>query len=145
MATSSRLENLAKIGQLKAEPPAQTEIDGLVSSGRKRLKDARNPANALESRFELAYNAAHAFSLAALRRCGYRSQNRYLMFQVLPHTLGITDAQWRLLALCHDRRNKMEYEGIAEIDEGLVAELVEVAEQVRHKLEALGPIRPPST
>jgi hypothetical protein len=60
MATSSKLENLAKIGQLKAEPPAQTEIDGLVSSGRKRLDDARNPANALESRFELAYNAAHA-------------------------------------------------------------------------------------
>jgi hypothetical protein len=145
MATSSKLENLAKIGQLKAEPPAQTEIDGLVSSGRKRLDDARNPANALESRFELAYNAAHAFSLAALRRHGYRSQNRYLVFQALPHTLGMTDTQWRLLALCHDRRNKMEYEGIAEIDEGLVAELVEVAEQVLHKLEALGPIQPPST
>jgi hypothetical protein len=145
MVTSSKLENLAKIGQLKAEPPAQTEIDGLVSSGRKRLDDARNPANALESRFELAYNAAHAFSLAALRRHGYRSQNRYLVFQALPHTLGMTDTQWRLLALCHDRRNKMEYEGIAEIDEGLVAELVEVAEQVLHKLEALGPIQPPST
>jgi hypothetical protein len=53
MATSSKLENLAKIGQLKAEPPAQTEIDGLVSSGRKRLDDARNPANALESPEEL--------------------------------------------------------------------------------------------
>jgi hypothetical protein len=67
MPSSSNLENLAKIGQLKAEPPAQSEIDGLVASGRKRLKDAKNPANALESRFDLAYSAAHAFSLAALR------------------------------------------------------------------------------
>jgi|SRR2546422_3444611 len=72
MATSSNLENLAKIGQLKAESPAQSEIDGLIASGRKRLKDAKNPTNALESRFELAYSAAHAFSLAALRWRGYR-------------------------------------------------------------------------
>src|SRR5689334_4042482 len=57
MPSSSNLENLAKIGQLKAEPPAQSEIDGLVASGRKRLKDAKNPVNALESRFDLAYSA----------------------------------------------------------------------------------------
>jgi len=144
MATSSNLENLAKIGQLKAESPAQSEIDGLIASGRKRLKDAKNPTNALESRFELAYSAAHAFSLAALRWRGYRSENRYLVFQVLPHTLGMTDRQWRLLALCHERRNKMEYEGISEVDEGLVAELVEVTEKVLRKLEALGPVEPPS-
>ena len=135
MPSSSNLENLAKIGQLKAEPPAQSEIDGLVASGRKRLKDAKNPANALESRFDLAYNAAHAFSLAALRARGYRSQNRYLVFQVLPHTLGTSDRQWRLLALCHERRNRIEYEGVGEIDEGLVAELVEVTEALLHKLQ----------
>ena len=144
MATSGNLDNLAKIGQLKAEPPAQSEIDGLIASGRKRLKDAKNPTNALESRFELAYSAAHAFSLAALRWRGYRSENRYLVFQVLPHTLEMTDRQWRLLALCHERRNKMEYEGISEVDQGLVAELVEVTENVLRKLEALGPVEPPS-
>lgn len=144
MATSGNLENLAKIGQLKAEPPSQGEIDGLIASGRKRLKDAKNPANALESRFDLAYGAAHAFSLAALRRRGYRSESRYLVFQALPHTLGMTDRQWRLLALCHERRNKIEYEGIGEVDESLVAELVEVTEDVLRKLEALGPVEAPS-
>jgi hypothetical protein len=144
MATSSNLENLAKIGHLKAEPPSQGEIDGLIASGRKRLKDAKNPANALESRFDLAYGAAHAFSLAALRRLGYRSESRYLVFQALPHTLGMADRQWRLLALCHERRNKIEYEGIGEVDESLVAELVEVTEDVLRKLEALGPVEAPS-
>jgi len=140
MTSSSNLENLARIGQLKAEPPSQGEIDGLIASGRKRLKDAKNPANALESRFDLAYGAAHAFSLAALRRRGYRSESRYLVFQALPHTLGMADRQWRLLALCHERRNKIEYEGIGEVDESLVAELVEVTEDVLRKLEALGPV-----
>jgi hypothetical protein len=145
MATSSKLENLARIGQLKAEPPAQSEIDGLIALGRKRLKDAKNSVNELENRFDMAYGAAHAFSLAALRRHGYRSENRYLVFQVLAHTLGMTDRQWRLLALCHERRNKIEYEGISEVDEGIVAELIEVTEEVLRKLEALGPVEPTST
>jgi hypothetical protein len=56
-----------RIGQLKAEPPAQAELDGLVRSGRVRLADAENASLSLESRFDLAYNAAHALSLAALR------------------------------------------------------------------------------
>ena len=144
MASSSNLRNLATIGQLKAEPPAQSEIDGLVTSGRKRFNDAKNPEITLDSRFDLAYAAAHAFSLAALRWYGYRSENRYLVFQVLPHTLGVTDRQWRLLALCHERRNKIEYEGISEVDEGLVAELVQVTAEVLRRVEALGPVKAPS-
>lgn len=86
--TSSNLSNLAKLGKLKAEPPAQPELDGLLRSGRIRLADARNAANALESRFDLAYNAAHSLSLAALRWHGFRSEDRYLVFQALEHTLG---------------------------------------------------------
>lgn len=30
---SSPLDNLARIGQLKAEPPAQAEFDGLLRTG----------------------------------------------------------------------------------------------------------------
>lgn len=69
--TSPELERLVLIGQLKREPGAQEEIDGLVRSARSRLTDARYPALSLESRFDLAYNAAHALSLAALRWRGY--------------------------------------------------------------------------
>jgi hypothetical protein len=53
------------------------EIDGLVRSGHARLKDAQALTLSLDSRFDLAYNAAHAFSLAALRWHGYRSDVRF--------------------------------------------------------------------
>lgn len=139
--TSANLENLAKIGQLKREAPAQAEVDGLLGSGRKRLKDAKNDSNALESRFDLAYNAAHAIALAALRWHGYRSESRYLVFQVLPHTLGMSDAEWRVLALCHDRRNKAEYEGTLEVDDRLLAELIAIAGKLASALEKLGPVK----
>ena len=84
--TSAELENLARLGQLKREPPMVSEIRGLLRSGEARLADAANRALSLESRFDLAYNAAHALALAALRLRGYRSGNRFLVFQVLPHT-----------------------------------------------------------
>jgi hypothetical protein len=64
---SPHLDNLVRIGQLKAEAAAQAEIDGLLRSGAARIKDAENEQLSIESRFDLAYNAAHAFSLAALR------------------------------------------------------------------------------
>ena len=66
----ANLDNLVRSGQLKREPPAQSEIDGLVRSGLARLKDAENRELSLDGRFDLAYNAAHALSLAALRNVG---------------------------------------------------------------------------
>ncbi|MET0072251.1 MAG: hypothetical protein ABW096_19620 [Candidatus Thiodiazotropha sp.] len=85
--TSNKLSNLVRIGQLKKEAGTQAEFDGLMGSGRNRLDDAQNKTNTLESRFDLAYNAAHAFCLAVLRWYGYRANYRYTVFQSLPHTL----------------------------------------------------------
>jgi hypothetical protein len=100
---SSVFDNLCGPGKpLKAEPADAREYAGLQRSGRARLTDARREGLALESRFDLAYNAAHALCLAALRRHGYRSGNRYIVFQLLPHTLGLGPEVWRVLSKCHD-------------------------------------------
>lgn len=137
---SSPLDNLVRIGQLKIEPPAQAEIAGLIHSGRVRLKDAHNNTLALESRFDLAYNAAHALSLAALRWHGYRSENRYLVFQTLTHTLALEAGQWRILDQAHRKRNLAEYEGDLDVDEALVAALIRVVQGVAERIAALEPV-----
>jgi len=139
--TSPNLENLAKIGKLKKEAVGQAEFDGLVKSGRARLADARTAKLALESRFDLAYNASHALALAALRWQGYRSENRYLVFQCLEETLGLKPEQWRVLALCHQRRNVAEYEGHLDVEDRLVTDLIQIAEIVLQKVTALGKVR----
>ena len=87
----------------------------------------RNEALSAESRFDLAYNASHALALAALRRQGYRSENRAIVFQVLEQTAGMPAAKWRVLSKCHDMRNLAEYEGHADIDPRLLTELVKIA------------------
>lgn len=136
--TSSPLDNLVRIGQLKVESPAQGEFDGLVRSGHVRLTDAKNAALGLESRFDLVYNAAHALSLAALRWHGYRSENRYQVFQCLSHTLGLDAPQWRVLEQAHRKRNLAEYEGDLDVDEALVEALIRTTEVVAGRVAALG-------
>ncbi len=138
---SPELDNLVRIGKLKQEPAAQKELEGLVQAGRSRLGDARKDNLTIESRFDLAYNAAHAFALAALRWWGYRSENRYVVFQALPHTVGLGPAVWRVLAKCHERRNAMEYEGHLEVDEQLLGDLLDATETVLRAVVALGPLR----
>ena len=140
MPSSPELENLVRIGKLKAEPPSRREFDGLVRSGAARLTDARKPDLSPESRFDLAYNAAHALSLAALRHRGYRSDNRYLVFQVLPLTLGVPDSVWRVLATSHQTRNRTEYEGVVDVGERLLTDLIDAAGAVLAAVRHLPPI-----
>ena len=135
---TSPLDNLCGPGKsLSKEPPDAKEFAGLTRSGLVRLTDARNVAISPEGRFDLAYNAAHALCLAALRWHGYRPANRYVVFQVLPHTLGLGPEVWRVLAKCHEVRNIGEYEGDLNVDERLVTGLIAACEEVASKLETL--------
>jgi hypothetical protein len=135
---TSPFENLTGPGKpLRAEPPDAREFAGLQQLGLARLKDAQTDTLALESRFDLAYNAAHALCLAALRWHGCRSGNRFIVFQLLPHTLGLGPEVWRVLSKCHDARNLGEYEGMLEVDSRLVIDLISACKQVANKLGEL--------
>jgi hypothetical protein len=135
MGSNESLENLLRSGGLKAEPPDHKECVGLMRSAVDRLKDAQTTTLSFASRFDLAYNAAHALALNALRLSGYRSDKRYLVFQCLVHTAQVSKVQVRLFALCHERRNLAEYEGYMDEDEALLAQLLDSAAQLLHTLQ----------
>jgi hypothetical protein len=118
------LDKLVDIGQLKAEARSEAEVGRLLVMARTRLADARLTGASREGRFSSAYNAAHAASLAAMRWHGYRSENRFMVFQCLAHTIGWQPARWRVLDAAHRKRNLAEYEGTLEVEESGVAELV---------------------
>jgi hypothetical protein len=141
---TSPFENLTGPGKpLRAEPPDSKEFAGLQRMGMARLQDAQKASLALESQFDLAYNAAHALFLAALRWHGYRPGNRFIVFQLLPHTLGLGPEVWRVLSKCHDARNLGEYEGMLEVDSRLVTDLIAACQRVANKLSALPPLNQP--
>jgi len=61
------LDNLVRIGQLRAEPRNDTEARRLLAIARTHLGDARLTSPSPEGRFMSAYSAAHAAALAAQR------------------------------------------------------------------------------
>ena len=138
--TSADLENLLGAGRLKREPAGQAEFEGLVSLGEAKYRDAQNLTLALESRFELAYGASHAFSLAALRWHGYRSDLRYVVFQSLEHTLGVSRDIWRVLDKAHGVRNRADYGGSFQVNRRLLEDLLAATAVVRQGVLDLGPL-----
>jgi hypothetical protein len=120
-------------GPLQPELPDAAEFAGLVKSGVTRLVDAERCENALESRFDLAYNAAH-------RHAGYRSSKRYIVFQVLPHTLGLGPEVWRVLDRAHNERNRSEYEGDLTVDDRLLADVIRACHSVVTAVRRLPPL-----
>lgn len=110
-----------------------------MKSGKNRLQDADNEDLSDDSRFDLAYSAAHAFAIAALRRKGYRSEDRYIVFLALPHTVDADATITRTLARAHNERNLMEYQGRTEIDKALLADLLKSAHALQKLVLALDP------
>jgi hypothetical protein len=135
MGSEESLGNLVRTGGLKSEPTDRNECLGLIRSALDRLRDARNATLSYASRFDLAYNSAHALALAALRLKGYRSDRRYLVFQCLAHTIAMDKMHVRLFALCHERRNLAEYEGYMDVDEPLLAQLLASTEALQALIE----------
>jgi hypothetical protein len=133
------LDNLVRINRLKAEPASRSEFEGKVKSARTRLVDAQNESLDPDSRFDLAYGAAHRLTLAALRHKGYRSENRITVFQTLVHTLGSDKADVQIFLRAHNERNLAEYEGRMEIDEGLLADLIRCTKRLEMAVGKLGP------
>ena len=131
------LANLLRIGQLKAEPRNDAEVRRLLAMARVRLADAQLAHLSSEGRFTSVYNAAHAAALAALRWHGYRSENRYTVFQCLTHTLGWPAYLWRVLDAAHQKRNLAEYEGYLEIEESTIAELCSLVPRLIDEVERM--------
>lgn len=134
---SDELDNLADIGQLHRETSNASEIRKLVASGQDRLRDAQNKDLSFSSRFDLGYSAAHALALAALRVKGFRSSNRFQVFNCLVHTAELSPAEVRLFGEWHRRRNVAEYEGGLDEDEPFLDELLEQTARLSEKVEVL--------
>jgi hypothetical protein len=79
-------------------------------------------------------------ALHGLRWHGFRSENRYLVFQCLIHTAALPNEQWRVLDQAHRKRNLAEYEGDLDVDGALLLAILRVAREVEGRVIALEPV-----
>jgi hypothetical protein len=59
---------------------------------------------------------------------------------VLPDTLGLAPEIWRVLSKCHDMRNRTESEGVLDVADRLVSDLISACRKVADKVSRLSPI-----
>lgn len=135
--TKPNLDNLVKTGHLKQESCDKEEIGRMLEIAHRRLLDSKIQEMSIEGRFTSAYNAAHGAALAALRCHGYRSENRFLVFQCLGETLAWPANKWRVFDLAHQKRNLAEYEGYLEIEESTIKELRDLTGSLIKDVEKL--------
>ena len=111
------LENLANLGHLKrsrARVPNLTAWSLPPKNSWPTLKRKN-----LLPRADLIWPTGPLMASRSLP-CGRTDtarKNRYMVFQALTHTVGLTNEVMRVFSKCHDVRNLAEYEGHTEVDE----------------------------
>ena len=128
------LENLLKIGQIKAHPPDGEEIEQLLNAARRNLRDARVTSISPETRFDAAYKAIMQSALSALMMHGFRpNTNRpghhMTVVQSLPLTVGLEATRVAVLDTLRRQRNVADYTG-DDVDESTVENGIEEASQL---------------
>jgi hypothetical protein len=110
------LDNLARIGLLKAHTPSASEALRLLASAERNLKDAHVAGISDETRFDAGYKAIMQCALMALMASGYRPAtsmpgHHQTMIQSLPLTLDVSNDDWLVLDALRRKRNVNDYAG----------------------------------
>jgi len=134
------LQNLERVGSLKAEPASKQEIAGFLNGASDYLRDCGQPALSAASRFKLAYDAVHALALTALRANGYRPAqgpgHRRIVFQSLQHTVSAPASLWLTLDKYHDKRNASEYAGLINVSAAEADDIAALAGELNARVKA---------
>lgn len=132
------LENLLKIGQLKAHPSDAGEVEQLLTAAARNIADAHVTSISPETRFDAAYKAIMQSALAALMMHGYRPDtnragHHMTVVQSLPLTVDIDRRRMVVLDALRRQRNVADYTG-DDIDlstaEHCIAEAIQLVEDV---------------
>lgn len=122
------LQNLLKIGQLKAHPPDAAEVQRLLAAAARSLADARVTTISPETRFDAAYKAVMQPSLAALMANGYRPDtnrpgHHVTVVQGLTLTIGLAPGRVTVLDTLRRKRKLSDYSG-EDIDDSSAAHCI---------------------
>jgi len=138
------LENLLRIGKLKAHAADEVEIARLLESADRALRDAAAAALSSDSRLDLAYRARMQAALTAVVANGYRPAtsepgHHRLLLQALPKTIGMAPERVQVLEAYRKARNQMDYRGVPVSDavaRECVADARRLLAEVRAWIEA---------
>ena len=128
------LENLLRIGKLKAHVADKGEIARLLAAAERSLQDASIPALSSDTRLDAAYKAIMQAALIAMLANGYRpatseAGHHQLLIQALQKTANIGSDRVRVLDAYRAARNQSDYRGVP-VSDSVAAECAADARSV---------------
>ena len=110
------LQNLLKIGRLKAHAPTPAELQRLLAAAGRNIADSQVDSVSDETRFDPAYKAIMQCALAAMLAGGYRPStnepgHHQTLIRTLPLTVGVPNETWVVLDALRRKRNASDYSG----------------------------------
>ena len=132
------LEDWLNEGRLRQHKTSKSEINQLLAVFARDVADAQSNAISIDRRFATAYNAALTVATAALATSGYRAAgegHHYWVIQSLAFTLQLEAETIEEFNRFRRKRNTIDYERIGAVSEREVSEMLELAKNIRSKLE----------
>ena len=134
------LQNLLKIGRLKAHVPTPAELQRLLAAAGRNIADSQVDSVSDETRFDAAYKAIMQCALAAMLAGGYRPStnepgHHQTLIQTLPLTVGVPNETWVVLDALRRKRNASDYSGDI-VEPEMRAEATAQATALLHTLRA---------
>ena len=128
------LDNLRRIGKLKAHAADERETAQLLESAERALKDAAIAELSSTARLDLAWRAVMQAALAAVMANGYRPAtsepgHHQLLVQALPKAIGMATERVPVLEAYRKARNQSDYRGLP-VSDGLARECAEDARRL---------------
>jgi hypothetical protein len=141
------LDNLLRIGKLKAHAVDKVEIARLLASAERAPADAGVEEVSSDTRLDAAYRTIMQAALIAMLANGYRpatseTGHHQLLIQSLPKTAGIAAERVRVLDAYRAVRNQSDYRGVPVSDsdaEERIADARDLPQDVRARLATLRP------
>jgi hypothetical protein len=122
------LDQWLKNGWLKASPPTQQEIAGLIAIVERDITDAQSDTLSSDWKFGIAYNAALKLCAILLRAEGYQAEknlNHYRTIHAMGEIFRDSKTDVYYLDACRAKRNTAEYDCAGVVTQADANELVQ--------------------
>ena len=132
------LQDWVKNGWLKEHTSSRQEISDLLGLVVRDLQACRTQELPLDWRFTIAYNAALQAATVALRAVGFRtihSSHHYYTIESLSLTLALDSKLVHRLHAFSKKRSISSYDVTGTISEQELREMIELAEDLRQRVE----------
>jgi hypothetical protein len=133
------LESYLRNRWIRSHKTSPREIADLFALADRDIEQSQVPGLGTDWRFDIAYNSALQSATAALAAAGFRAEraNKHMrVIECLEFTVGLDKTTVRVFDRFRRKRHAAVYDRVGAVSERESMEMLELAKQLRHRVES---------